>query len=219
MGFTAGVFTPPSGELDHSKTVQILHYEHILADGRFVFIWCFMYIYVLYTGSASLNKCLPKSGGTDGRCTPYLASSCKQSTCLSKWGSRVALNCLDLHRVKLLVIFVRLEAIVNGTYIEGFLHKASQIGFCHICLAPLRTQTSSWHWREPLEALPCGRLLQSPPGSSRSTNRSLSIGTDEQSAVPLQTLLMRVTYLLKSWSTLQDFWMLCTSAALINSSS
>ena len=28
--------------------------------------------------------------------------------------------------------------------IEGFLHKASQIGFCHICLAPLQTQTTSW---------------------------------------------------------------------------
>ena len=27
MGFTAGVFTPPSGELDHRETVQILSYR------------------------------------------------------------------------------------------------------------------------------------------------------------------------------------------------
>ena len=38
MGFTAGVFTPASGELSHSKAVYILAYKHILADGQFVFI-------------------------------------------------------------------------------------------------------------------------------------------------------------------------------------
>ena len=50
MGFTAGVFTPPPGELDRSKAVQNLTYQHILADGRFVFISFFICVrmYAVY---------------------------------------------------------------------------------------------------------------------------------------------------------------------------
>ena len=57
MGLHAGVFTPPSGELDHSKTAQILTYEHILADGRSVFICVLMYaVYRSFCKSSSLKN-------------------------------------------------------------------------------------------------------------------------------------------------------------------